>query len=262
MKSILDPTFPFAGEKADKIEPDVLPVYNAWKQDDTPKTRGAMLKHMQPMISKAVFSYAGGDVSPLINTRAKLMALHAMKSYNPQSGSMQTHILSQLRGLQRVNAQSQQIISIPERVAIDRSHLTETESKLQDDLGRPPSAAELARATGMSLQRIAYVRQAKPGINTGSILDEDGDVYSPASQIPGSTAKDDAWASMIYHDLTNTDQLIMDHTLGLHGAKTLSNTELANMLGVSAGAVSQRKAKIQQMLDARYEVDPFGGNNG
>lgn len=262
MKPLIDPTFPFAGEQAAKLEPDISPSYNAWKLDDSPQTRSVMLKKMQPMINKAVYSYAGGNVSPLVNTRAKLMALHAMRSYNPQSGSVQTHILSQLRGLQRINAQSQQIISLPERVAIDRSHLHETENRLRDDLGRDPSVSEIAKATGLSLKRIGYIRQAKTGINTGSLMDEDGDVYSPASNIPGNTDKDDAWASMVYHDLGNIDQLIMDHTLGTHGVEILPNTVLATKLGLSPGAISQRKSKIQKMLDSRHEMDPFGGTNG
>ena len=64
---------------------------------------------------------------------------------------------------------------------------------------------------------------------------------------------------MVYYDLDDTNQSIMEYTLGLHGAPVLENREIANRLGITAGAVSQRKAKIQAMLDEQFMVDPFGG---
>lgn len=262
-KSILDPTFPFAsdgsGSDDNRLEAGTADVFNAWKANDTPQTRGALLTHVKPIINTAVFSYGGDKNNPGVQGRAKLMALKAFHSYDPSRGTMKTHLLSQLRGLQRVAAQSNQIISMPERVALDRQHLREAEERLRDTLGREPSDMDVASHTGLSLKRIGYIRQAATGMNTGSILDAEGEVHSPASAIPGAHSHDDAWADMVYHDLGDIDRTIMEYTLGLRGAKPLSNTELAMRLGLSQGAISQRKAKIQTMLDSRSEMDPFGG---
>lgn len=263
-KSLIDPTFPFASGGTgnnQQLETDIADSFNAWKGDDSPTTRGALLKQVNPIIDSALHSY-GGVAGPAIRGQAKMMALNAFKSYDPSRGTMRTHLLSQLQGLRRSAAQSQQIIGIPERVALDRGHLTATVNKLHDELGRDPSDMELAAHTGLSLKRIAYIRQAKPGTNTGSILDEEGDVFSPASTIPGNTSNEDAWAEMVYYDLSDVDRKIMEHTLGLRNTPVLSTGELAANLGVTPGAISQRKARIQQLLDQQFEMDPFGGGHG
>jgi DNA-binding NarL/FixJ family response regulator len=46
----------------------------------------------------------------------------------------------------------------------------------------------------------------------------------------------------------------MEHTLGMNNKKVLSNQEIARKLGLSPGAISQRKARIQQLLDRREDL--------
>jgi hypothetical protein len=50
----------------------------------------------------------------------------------------------------------------------------------------------------------------------------------------------------------------MDYSLGLHGAPAVSTTDIAKRLGLTAGAVSQRKAKIQAMIDEARQMDILG----
>lgn len=259
LRSEMGGKMPFRDNSSPVLEPEIADAYNAWKTNDTNQTRGALLKATKPIIDTAVYSYAGKNASPSIRGQAKLMALDAFGTYNPQSGNMRSHLLSTLRRLQRTTAQANQPIAIPERVIMDRMSLAEAEDQLSAELGREPSDAEIADRTGLSLKRIGYVRNARQAINTGSILDEEGDVYSPPSDIPGSNNKMDAWQEMVYHDLNPTDQAVMEYTLGLRGAPVLSNTELAEKLNITPGAVSQRKAKIQQMLDDRFGQNLFGG---
>ena len=259
-KSIIDESMPFwSGSSVNqgRLEPDYQESWDAWKAEDSPETRAGLVRSVQPVIDRAVYSYAGNSASPRIKSQAKLMALDAFGTYDPTKGTMRTHLLSQLRRLQRYAGQENQMIRIPERISLDRRHLREAEEALRDDLGRDPSDLEIADHTGLSLRRIGHIRKAQAGINTGSLLDEEGEVFSPASNTPGNTSVQDAWQQMVYYDLHPTDQLIMDYTLGLRGAERLENAEIARRLGISPGAVSQRKNKIQMMLDERYTIDPF-----
>ncbi len=259
--SIIDPTFPFmsGGSKDGQLEPDYEDAYAAWKTSDTPKTRGAMLRAVRPVLDTAVYSYAGKNASPAVRSKAKMLALQAFKTYDPTQGNMKTHLLSNLRRLQREAQQGQQIIHTPERVNLDRQHLREAEEALRDRLGRDPSDAEVADYTGLSRKRIGYVRGIHTPINSGSILDDSGEVYSPASLIPGDTQRADAWREMVYYDLDGISQAVMDYTLGLHGAPVLSTAEIARRVGLTPGAISQRRNKIQGMLDEQYNV--FGGDD-
>jgi DNA-directed RNA polymerase specialized sigma subunit len=255
-KSIIDETMPFGGGSSSaggKLETDYDDAFTSWKKQPSPKTRGMLLRAVDPVISTALHSYApkGG---PNSRSQARLMAMKAFESYEPTQGSLKTHLLSQLRGLQRVQGRSQQIISIPERVVLDRQHLTEEEKVLRDRLGRDPSDGEIAGATGLSLKRINYIRQAQPGVATGSIMDDTGTPFSPQSNMPGVDMPGMVWEEMIYNDLGPTNQAIMDFGLGLHGSPVLDNREIAQRLGITPSAVTQRKTKIQAMLDEQHEV--------
>lgn len=257
-RSTIDPTLPFASAKsATKLETEYADAYNAWTQDDNPTTRQQLLTTIQPAINTAVKTFGGGSPSPAVLGQAKLMALEAARSYKPDRGSLGTHVISHLRGLQRVSAQSQQIISIPERVMLDRRHLQEEEEQLRDQLGRDPSDMEIANASGLSLRRIRHIRSAKLPTNSGGFVDETGDVFDPASLVPGDNQAEDAWRQMVYYDLNDIDRAIMDFTLGSNGSPVLENREIARRLRISPGAVSQRKSKIQAMLDLRTQISPF-----
>lgn len=251
--SIFDSTLPFASGGGSSLEPEYEDSFKAWQTADTPETRGQLLRTVQPVVDTAIRSYAG-KTSPAVKGQAKMLALQSFRTYDPSKGNMKTHLLSQLRRLQRVSGQSSQAIHIPERIGFARKHIREAEESLRDDLGRDPSDLEIANYTGLSLRRLAQVRQANSGINSGSVIDETGENYSPQVNMPGNTSNADSWQQMVYYDLGQTDQVIMDYSLGLHGSPQLSNTEIATRLGISPGAVSQRKNKIQAMLDEQYNT--------
>lgn len=263
MKSIIDDTMPFASEHKRKANGDVEEMhrdaYNAWKTSPTNATRGGLLKSVAPVIDRAVFTYAGAKPSPTVKSQARLMAIKAFDTYDPAKGSMKNHLMGTLRGLQRYAGQQSQIISIPERVALDKRHLMDAEEYLRDQFGRDPSDMELADHTGLALKRIGYIRGAASGVASGSMLDEEGEVYSPPSSIPGSTSREDSLRQMIYYDLDDTDRTIMDYTLGANGVQPLTTGEIARRLGITAGAVSQRKNKIQSMVDEAWQLDILGG---
>ena len=78
----------------------------------------------------------------------------------------------------------------------------------------------------------------------------DGDI---ASTIPNQNRAADAWLDFVHGDLTATDKLIMDMVLGRNGRRRTSTQDIAQRLNITSGAVSQRAAKIQAMIDKRYE---------
>lgn len=250
----MDPTLPFASEKSEtQLEADYAPHYDAWKMEQTPQTRSNLLRAVDPVISKGLKTYAGPSYgSPTTRSRARRIALQSFSSYDPTKGSLQNHILSNMRRLQRVGAQEAQIIGLPERVAMNKKLLDDTEHELMYELGRAPSDTEIADRSGLSLKRIAYIRQANPVASSSQIEDNSEDASMPASTIPGDAQRANAWEEFIYYDLTPTEQLIYDMTLGRHGRKQASTREIADKLGITPGAVSQRAARIQQKLDEGY----------
>lgn len=254
----MDNTLPFAsGSSGMRLEQEFAAPYHAWKTKQEPATRGALLKAVQPVLDTAVHSYGGGSAgSPTLMSRARMMALKAMPTYDPARGSLRNHLLGQLQGLRRVGAKQQQIISIPEQVSLDRQHLVNAENDLRDALGRDPSDAEIADHTGLSLKRLAYVRTARPAIASSSINggEDDNEDFTPASTVPGAHRVEDAWTDFVYQDMGTIDKAIMDYMLGLHGTPRLPLAQVAQRLGITASAVSQRAARIQKQLDERFGI--------
>lgn len=262
MPSILgDVTPPFSEpRRAAGVAQDFDTAFTDWQTKRTPENNTRILQTVQPIIDTAVSSYAGSAASPTVKSRARLLALKALESYDPQRGNVKTHLLSQLQRLRRISAQTQNIISLPEQVGLDYQRLSEAENELRDQYSRDPTDDELADFTSLSKRRIQKIRKFQQPLAEGTvshIVDENSSGGDVASQIPGQTRAMDAWLDFVYDDLTPTDKLIMDMTLGRNGRRKTSTAEIAQRLRLTPGAVSQRAAKIQAMLDKRYTQGGF-----
>jgi DNA-directed RNA polymerase specialized sigma subunit len=174
---------------------------------------------------------------------------------------VRTHLLSQLQSLRRLSAQQQNIISIPEQVGLDYTRFNESENELRDRLGRDPTDDETADATGLSTRRIQKIRAfnqpVSEGMTTREVMDEESYGGDVASTIPNNTRAANAWFNFVYEDLSPVDKLIADMTLGRNGRRQTSTQEIARRLNITPGAVSQRAAKIQAMLDKQYTQSTF-----
>ena len=262
MPSILDEVGrPFSGQKKlTGVGEEFEPLYQQWKTTRTPEMNTKMLSTVQPVIDTALMSYAGKNTSPTLKSRARLMALKALDTYDPQKGNVRTHLLSQMQSLRRMTAKEQNIISLPEQVGLDYQRLNESENELRDQLGRDPTDNELSDHTLLSSRRIRKIRAFSQPVAEGSTAQESGDEANDgnvASTIPGANRSTDAWLNFVYDDLGPIDKMIMDMTLGRNGRRRASTQDIARKLNVTPGAVSQRAAKIQVMLDKRYTQGGF-----
>lgn len=248
---------PFSGQSRYGASLEFDDIFDAWRKSPAPEINTKLLGTVQPIIDTAVNSYAGQNASPTIKNKAKLMALKALNTYDPQKGNVKTHLLSQLQSLRRAAAQEQNIIGIPEQVGLDFQRLSSAENELRDSLSRDPADDELADMTGLSIKRIKKIRAFNQPVAEGMTTAQSGDNEDAAntdiaSTLPNYTKHTDAWLDFVYGDLTPTDKLIMDMTLGRNGRRRASTQDIASRLNITPGAVSQRAAKIQQMIDQRY----------
>lgn len=249
---------PFSGKAQKGIPDDFDEIHANWMKHRTPEYNTQILEAVQPIIDTAIQSYVGPNANQTIRTQAKLMALRALETYDPTKGNVRNHLLSQLQSLRRYAAKQQNIIDIPEQVGLDYQALQEATNELRDTLGREPTDDELADHTGMSKRRIKKIRSFNQPVSEGAThneTDENSSGGDTASNIPGQDPGAEAWLDFVYDDLSDTDKLIMDMMLGRNGRKKASVKEIAEALNISPSAVSQRAAKIQEMLDRRHEYD-------
>lgn len=243
-------------ESESLLEPEFHAPFHAWKADPSPRNAQSLLTAVDPVLRSALRTYGGAEPSPVLRSHAKLLALDAAGRYDPSRAKLRTHLMTNLQGLRRVHARQTQIIGIPERVGLDLHRLHLAEQELSDTLGRSPADSELAEHTGLSLKRLAHVRKSRPGYAEGQLASrfEEGEpAFSPAV-VQGD---DDEWIRFVHHDLHPIDQVILEHTIPMHGKRRLSKQRIAAKLRLSPGAVSQRAAKIQALLDKRSELASF-----
>lgn len=241
-----------------KLEPAFDEPYQAWKKQPGPQTAGAMLRSLQPVIDRGIQAHVGKAAGPTMRSHARKLTLQALQTYDPAKARMATHITNSLQGLKRIHRRNTQVLKLPERISLDRARLGEASAELEDRLGRAPSTAELADHTGVSMKRIQYVRQFRMPLAEGQFqtrMDAGGEAwgFQPAVQQDPSQA----WIDLIYQDLSPTNQKVLEYSLGLYGQPQLPNHEIARRLGVSPGAVSQRKLQIQQLIDREQQLSPF-----
>lgn len=231
-----------------KLEPAYQPSYNAWKAQRTPKTTGDLLRAISPEIDRGMSAYSGANDNPLLRSRAKQLALAAIDTYDPAQAKLGTHIINHMQGLRRADRQERQVIGIPERLSLDSAYLRRVETELSDKLGRPPTLSELSDHAKLSRRRISHIRQIPTPVPEGrflSALTEDSSTTLPAVE----QEQRDTVIEAIYAELPPINQLIIDHTFGMHGQPKLSNQALAMKLRLTPGAISQRKLLIQRKLD-------------
>lgn len=251
-----EPTFLNPGLLQPEKEEKKAPGIPAWEQDlqnwqrsPTPQYTTALLKHMHPTIENGLKTYGGQNISPMLRSQAKQLAIQAFHTYNPEKGALNTHVMHNLQRLQRLQAKDTNIIRIPERHMLSWQHLRAAEDELTEVLLRPPTTHELADHTGLSPAKIAKLRKTVLPVAEGSFSadgDEEFDTAPAVEQTPHMQA-----AELVYDDLSDpTDKLILEYGLGLHGRSRMQTAQLAKKLHVSPSAISQRTAKIQALLDA------------
>lgn len=240
----------------DYLEDEYRPAYAAWKQNQTPEGNAAFLKEIDPVVQKGIKMY--GSDSPLAASRGRLMALDAMQKYDPKRSRLQSHLLNQLQGLRRISQQQQSVIRVPERILLESQRLRQYHQEMSDELGREPSDAELADRLGVPTSRLAKIRSYQPGMTSGQAEAIDPLSGGMAGRIPGKQNEaSDLWLQVVHQDLNPLDQRILELSLGMHGNPKLSNHEIAAKLGRSPGAISQRKIRIQKLLDQEQDLSPF-----
>jgi len=237
------------------LEDEYKPAYEQWKQNQTPEGNAAMLKALHPLVQKGIQMY--GSDSPLAASRGRLLALEAVQKYDPSRARLQSHVLNHMQGLRRINRQQSEVLAVPERVLLEGQKLNEYTQELTDELGREPTDMELSDRYGLNPERIKKVRSYKPGFTTGQLEEMNPLTGSIAGKIPGQHQAQDLWVQIVYQDLNPLDQKILEYSLGLNGQKKLSNQEIASKLNRSPGAITQRKARIQQLLDQEQQLSPF-----
>lgn len=231
--------------------------YQTWRSNQSPENLKLVVDELDPVISKGVYDYTGSD-SPILKGRGRVLAAKAVSSYDPDRGAdLSTHVYRQLQELQRTAPRISQPVSYSQAHRLDQARVYAKQQELQNDLGRPPSDEELGHATGLPPKRLAKIlRTSRPRVPVSAMDPTMGDGEEDEnddSGVPSTERTDeDEWMDAVYYSLNDRDKVIMQYRAGYNGAPVKSNAEIAQIMGTSPAAVSQRAKFIQEKLDSYY----------
>lgn len=219
-------------------------VVMAWQKNPSPELTSEVLRRMKKTMTAAIRSYAP-DMGDKLSVRAAKLTLEALKTYDPSFGSdPSTHVFNNLKRLGRIGARRGNIIPQPEAFMLEAKRAEDAKARFEDEKGREPSLQELADITGFSAKKLDRLLNRGTVVSESSTLTDDNRHDTFAS----SDLTDDDYFEYVYASVGPIDQKVMEWSSGMHGKKVLSNNEMATRLKVSPAAVSQRRAKLQNML--------------
>jgi RNA polymerase primary sigma factor len=230
---------------SERAEQD-LALWRAWKRSPTDANLSALLRQVDPLIQRAVNPWAGSLARPLLEAEGKRLAVKAFESYDPNRGAaLGTHVTNWLLKLSRLAYSNQNVARLPENkmLAFHKFHVAN--AQLADDLGRPPTADELADHLAWSLQHLEDFRKS---ISHQELLESGGASTERESASLYESEAQDHLVDFIHHDLPPPQKLIFEHLTGYRGAEVLSNQEIMKRLGLTQGRFSYMKKKLVDHL--------------
>jgi len=217
--------------------------YEVWRKVPTKENAAVLLNDLKPVIEGAVKSYGAGD--PTLRTRAKILAMQAVKGYDPSRGTqLNTYMMGQMQSLNRIARQRRTMSHVPENVYLNRRALEQAAAEYREKYGRDPSDKSLADMTGITVNQIKRSRQGQATLPQSRSISDKGDttIEAPRDYL-------DVWTDYVYNDLDDIDRKIFEGVSGYNGAPIRSKKDIAKELKLSPAAVSYRVGKITSKLE-------------
>lgn len=217
-------------------------LWQQWNRTKSEADLQALLRHLQPVISQQVTRWGGTLARSMLETRAKVLVVEAIRSYDPSRGAaLATHVTNQLQKLSRTVYTHTAAARLPEHKAVSMTSFSVGVEQLQNELGRDATTMELADHMGWSQPRVEEFRRAygrKELLASGE--------FNP-SMFPIAD-EEDPIVGFVYHDMSPQHQQLFEHVTGYGGASQLSNPELMKKFNMTQGQLSYQKRKMKDLF--------------
>ena len=225
-----------------KSKDQIKAVVTRWQKNRTPQDTKQIVAYLKPTIQSALHTYTPGQESAF-RIKATKLALQSLTSYDAsKAAAPSSFVFTNLQRLNRIRRQRQNIIHIPESQVYLKQQIDKKVQQLQDDLGRQPTIDQICDATGMSRKKLQKIE--------GNSTFSESSAINPQTQASTFGVKDITdrdYYNYVYSSVGDVDKKILQWSMPYNGTP-LSNNDIAKRLKLSPGAISQRKARLQQMM--------------
>jgi len=231
--------------RAERKEKD-LELWREYNKNPSKQNLKPLMKALDPVIQVEVNKWSGAIARPVLESKAKSLALEAIKSYDPYAGAaLATHVTNRLKKLSRKVYTHQDAVRLPEYKKLKVQNLHKANQQLMDVHGREPTNQELADHLAWAPKTLSKVQQAQH-----AELIESGDMGAGMFENQSVWGSDsgDGMVDMLYYDMNPEDKLIFEHSTGYSGKPILSNKELRKKTNLTQGQLSYRKRQLVDMF--------------
>lgn len=223
-------------------------AWNQWQQNGKQEEdMEALLKQMDPLIRRASNVYAGKVNIPKSAIRAEfqIQAMKAFDKYDPNRGAaLGTYLTWQLKKGKRFVSTYQNIGRIPETRIHHITTFKNARDELNDQLGREPSAHELADRLKWPVNQVgAMEAELRKEVPTSTLQ---ADMTSLKPSHTGEVLR------LVQYDLNPEEKLVYEYLLGVNGKPQLKPGQIARKLNMAPSKVSRIKLSVAGKVKRYY----------
>ncbi|MHA2333765.1 MAG: hypothetical protein ACXAEU_17195 [Candidatus Hodarchaeales archaeon] len=222
--------------------------WNQWKNNGKKEEdMETLLKQMDPLIRKATNVYSGKVNLPPSAIRAEfqIQAIKAFDKYKPEKGAaLGTYLTWQLKQGKRFITSYQNLGRIPETRVYKITEFNNEKDKLADEIGREPSALELADRLKWPMSQVSAMElELRKEVPSSTV----------AGDLTGTKPSKEAEVMrLLQYDLGNEERIVYEYLIGINGKQQLSPGQIAKKLKMTPSKVSRIKTKIGNKAERYY----------
>lgn len=222
-----------------------LELWRRWRDSNwTDQMAFDELYHsLQPLAYSVIQKWSGAALpTSVIEAEVKSLMVKALKDYDDNRGiQMNTFLISRLQKVSRLVYKYQNVGTIPEQRAIKIDQFKKIRTFLHDNIGREPSAVELAEELKWSVPEVERMeKELRTSISFSNELTEMSFMQS---------SRDMEILDLIYYELTPQEKLVYEYLTGKGGKQELSGQEIALRLNVSPSTVTRIRQSIEEKIN-------------
>lgn len=216
-----------------------------FKKSPSAATFEPLYNSFEPLIMKAAQRNMFG--SPLPKAAHKALAaqsfLDATRTWNAAKGSFNTHVVNTVfnKG-KRLNLKYQNVGYIPEGRATKYQSFQTALHLLRDDLGREPSAHELADEMALP---VAEIERLQKEVRKSYLADEQIQMKGPAFAQSDKVVRA---AHDFMYQLIPAHQVVLEYALGMNGKPSLTKSTGGPDIKAIMNSSKQTEAQVRSAL--------------
>ena len=220
-----------------------LDLWRKWMADRTNATLKPLLTSLKPIIDTHATKMTGNLPKSAIRAQMTQLVIDNLPNYNPEKSQLNTFLYNTAgMKLHRYVYEHQNLGTIPEPRIIQIGTYKKVRTNMEDELGRPPTSAELADELKWGKKQVELLEKEmrKDLVQDFSFINISEDNRSDI----------DENLLLLHSELFGQDKQVMEYLYGLEGKPSLTNSEISSKLGISQRMVTQIKNKIASRLKA------------